>query len=117
MRRRSGQSKTKATTTFRKSLLSKFDLYEPTTMSIKDPIIILEHSNVVDFDTLAACIIVEKENIMFLMTVNYDFYILKVSDYFIKFIRKYKNIIIADKEIYNDSTKSGVVLPIEIETK
>jgi hypothetical protein len=117
MRRRNNNNKTKARTTFRKSLLSKFDLYEPTTLSIKDPILILEHSNVVDFDSLAACIIVEKENIMFLMTVNYDFYILKVSDYFLKFIRRYKNIIIADKEIYNDSTKEGVILPIEIETK
>ncbi len=51
------------------------------------------------------------------MTSNYNYYIISVTDAFIKLVQNYNQIIIADKTIYSGKPDShhGVQIPLYIQ--
>lgn len=95
---------------------SRFHYYEPSTTSLKIPVVIFEDSSLIEFNTLKACIISIDKKIMFLMTNNYNYYIVQITDSFIKMIRNYKFVIFADKTIYSGKEQSndGIQIPLYI---
>lgn len=86
---------------------SRFHYYEPTTTSLKIPVVIFEDSSLIDFETIKSAIIISDKKLLFLMTSNYNYYIVQVTDSFIKMISIYKYVILGDKKIYSGKKDSG----------
>lgn len=117
IRRRSDAQQSNSDVSNQKILISsRFHYYEPSTTSLKIPVVIFEDSSLIEFNTLKACIISIDKKIMFLMTNNYNYYIIQITDSFIKMIRNYKFVIFADKTIYSGKEQSndGIQIPLYI---
>lgn len=117
IRRRSDTQQSNSDVSNQKILISsRFHYYEPSTTSLKIPVVIFEDSSLIEFNTLKACIISIDKKIMFLMTNNYNYYIIQITDSFIKMIRNYKFVIFADKTIYSGKEQSndGIQIPLYI---
>lgn len=117
IRRRSDAQQSNSDVSNQKILISsRFHYYEPSTTSLKIPVVIFEDSSLIEFNTLKACIISIDKKIMFLMTNNYNYYIIQITDSFIKMIRNYKFVIFADKTIYSgkENSNDGIQIPLYI---
>lgn len=117
IKRRDGGSQSISQQSKQKILISsRFHYYEPSTTSMKIPVVIFEDSSLIEFNTLKACIISLKNKIMFLMTDNYNYYIIQITDSFIKMISNYKFVVFADKTIYSgkEQANDGIQIPLYI---
>ncbi len=115
--RRDGRSESGKKDKNQKILISsRFHYFEPSSNSLNVPVMVFEDTTTIDFDILKACIVSINKKVMFLMTSNYNYYIISITDAYIKLLKNYKQIIIADKTIYSGKEDShpGAQLPLYI---
>ena len=115
--RRDGRSESGKKDKNQKILISsRFHYFEPSSNSLNVPVMVFEDTTTIDFDILKACIVSINKKVMFLMTSNYNYYIISITDAYIKLLKNYKQIIIADKTIYSGKEDShpGTQLPLYI---
>ena len=115
--RRDGRSESSKKDRNKKILISsRFHYFEPSSNSLNVPVMVFEDTTTIDFDILKACIVSINKKVMFLMTSNYNYYIISITDAYIKLLKNYKQIIIADKTIYSGKEDShpGAQLPLYI---
>ncbi len=95
---------------------SRFHYYEPSATSLKIPVIIFEDSSAIEFESLNACVVSISKKIMFLMTNEYNYYIIQISESLIKMIRNFQFLIFADKTIYSgkENSNNGIQIPLYI---
>ena len=115
--RRDGRSESSKKDRNKKILISsRFHYFEPSSNSLNVPVMVFDDVTTIDLDNLKACIIANEKKVMFLMSGNYNYYIVSITDSFIKIVKNYKQIIIADKTIYTgkEDSHSGIRLPLYI---
>lgn len=95
---------------------SRFHYYEPSTTSLKVPVVVFEDTSNIEFEKIKACVVSINKKVLFLMADNYNYYIIQVNDSFIKLVSSFKQIIIADKTIYTgkENSNNGVQIPLYI---
>lgn len=116
--RRDGRSESSKKDRNKKILISsRFHYFEPSSNSLNVPVMVFDDITSIEFDIVNAAIVSIKSKILFLMTSNYNYYIISVTDAFIKLVQNYKQIIIADKTIYSGKSDShhGVQIPLYIQ--
>lgn len=95
---------------------SRFHYYEPSSNSLNVPVMVFDDTSSIDYEIIKACVVSIKTKVMFIMASNYNYYIVAITDAFIKLIQNYKQIIIADKTIYSgkEDSNPGAQIPLYI---